>query len=154
MLQECVTVSKACVTTQPNKRVNYTFGMVLGVSDFCQEQRHLEWKQQLGNRLLHGYGTVSGLGVSLEDVTNPADVQVRVAPGYALSPQGRWMWLDDALCADEQTPAGSTAAITAGSLQTRPRANSQSILPKGGAGVPSGRERWVVASMTLHDSQS
>ena len=42
-------------------------------------------------------------------------------------------------------PSGATAAMIAGSVHRRPRANSQSILPKGGAGVPSGLVRWVGA---------
>jgi len=52
------------------------------------------------------------------------------------------------------TPFSSTAGITAGSLHKRPRAKNQSILPRGSAGVPSGRVRWVRAPMTLQRSQS
>jgi hypothetical protein len=83
----------------PTKRVNYTFGMVLGVDDFRQEQAHFEWKHQLSNRLLHGYGTVCGLQVSAQAVRNPPDVEIRIASGYALSPQGRWMWVEHDQCA-------------------------------------------------------
>jgi hypothetical protein len=82
----------------PNKRVNYTFGMVLGVDDFRQEQEHFEWKHRLSNLLLHGSGTVCGLGVTTQDAGG-GDVDVRVAPGYAVSPHGRWVWVERALCA-------------------------------------------------------
>ena len=40
----------------PNKRVHYAFGMVLGLDEFRQEQEHFEWKDALGNLLLHGSG--------------------------------------------------------------------------------------------------
>ncbi|MET0621751.1 MAG: hypothetical protein ABW250_02115, partial [Pyrinomonadaceae bacterium] len=97
-MQDCCTSAtsdKALLS--PNKRVNYTFGMVLGVDDFRQEQEHFEWKHRLSNLLLHGSGTVCGLGVTTQDAG--ADVDVRVAPGYAVSPHGRWVWVERALCA-------------------------------------------------------
>ncbi|MDT7807863.1 MAG: hypothetical protein QOJ70_1676, partial [Acidobacteriota bacterium] len=97
-MQDCCTSAtsdKALLS--PNKRVNYTFGMVLGVDDFRQEQEHFEWKHRISNLLLHGSGTVCGLSVTTEAVG--ADVEVRIAPGYAVSPHGRWMWLERALCA-------------------------------------------------------
>ena len=52
------------------------------------------------------------------------------------------------------TPAVSTAGITAASVHRSPREKSQSILPKGGGGVPSGRVRCVGASATLQFDQS
>ena len=88
MLNDCIPASTTSAPLIPSRRVNYEFGMVLGVNDFRQEQAHAEWKSQLNNRLLHGYGTVSGLGVSAEGVLNPDGVQVRVGAGYAISPQG------------------------------------------------------------------
>jgi hypothetical protein len=83
----------------PAKRVNYTFGMVLGVDEFRQEQAHFEWKHRLSNRLLHGYGTVCGLRVTAEAVVNPPDVEIRVSRGYALTPHGHWVWVEQDLCA-------------------------------------------------------
>src|SRR5258708_1357060 len=50
---------------------------------------------------------------------------------------------------DMATPLPSTAAMIVGSEQSRPRAKSQSILPKGGGGVPSGRGRRVGAFARL-----
>ena len=76
----------------PNKRVNYTQGMLLGAGDFRQEQTHFEWKHALGNRLLHGYGTVCGLKVRAE--RSRTDVNILVEPGYAVSPAGKWIWVE------------------------------------------------------------
>src|SRR5438067_909759 len=99
IMRDCVTVSADNAPLVPTKRVNYTFGMVLGVDDFRQEQTHFEWKHQLSNRLLHGYGTVCGLQVSAQAVINPPDVEIRIAAGYGLSPQGKWMWVEQDQCA-------------------------------------------------------
>jgi hypothetical protein len=97
-MQDCCTSASADkALLNPNKRVNYTFGMVLGVDEFRQEQEHFEWKHRISNHLLHGSGTVCGLKVTSEVVG--ADVDVRVAPGYAVSPHGRWVWVEKALCA-------------------------------------------------------
>src|SRR5438132_14409027 len=94
MMRDCLTVSTDSAPSLPTKRVNYTFGMVLGVDDFRQEQAHFEWKHQISNLLLHGYGTVCGLRVSPAAVTIPADVEIRISSGYGISPQGRWIWVE------------------------------------------------------------
>ena len=52
------------------------------------------------------------------------------------------------------TPRASTAGSVAGSLANRPRQRNQSILPSGGAGVPSGRVRWVGTFSALQARQS
>jgi hypothetical protein len=98
-MRDCLTVSADNAPLIPTKRLNYTFGMVLGVDDFRQEQAHFEWKHQLSNRLLHGYGTVCGLQVSARAVVQPSDVEIRIATGYGLSPQGKWMWVEHEQCA-------------------------------------------------------
>ncbi|KAA3661190.1 MAG: helix-hairpin-helix domain-containing protein [Chloroflexi bacterium] len=96
------------VTTETNenasemrsKRVNYTYGMVLGVDDFRQEQDHAEWHHQQHNQLLHGYGTVSGLHV--EEYFDEAEddlSQIRVTKGFAVSPRGETIWVNKDLCA-------------------------------------------------------
>jgi hypothetical protein len=91
-----VTTSAENGPLAPNKRVNYAFGMVMGVDDFQQEQEHFEWKHRISNRLLHGYGTVCGLRVKA--VGTGTDVEIRVEPGYGISPQGRWIWVDREQC--------------------------------------------------------
>lgn len=97
---ETTTTTTTAAALPPNKRVNYTYGMILGVDEFRQEQQHFEWKHQLGNRLLHGYGTVCGLHVS-QRPPEPAgtDIEIVVERGYAISPQGHWIWVDRTLCA-------------------------------------------------------
>ena len=97
-MKDCIRASADTSPLDPNKRVNYAFGMVLGVTDFGQEQTHFEWKQRLNNRLLHGYGTVCGLQVSAQALPDGTDVEIYVSPGYAISPQGRWIWLEYEQC--------------------------------------------------------
>ncbi|HKJ92857.1 MAG TPA: hypothetical protein VJ957_06800 [Longimicrobiales bacterium] len=81
----------------PSKRVNYSFGLVLGVDEFVQEQTYLLAKHRLHNRALHGYGTVWGLKVDVPDDVDPPEV--RVAPGLALSPAGYEICVPTVMCA-------------------------------------------------------
>jgi hypothetical protein len=97
-MKDCIKASADYVPEDPNQRVNYPFGMVLGAADFYQEQAHFEWKHRLGARLLQGYGTVCGLAVSAQATTGGTDVEIQVSPGYAISPQGRWIWVEHAQC--------------------------------------------------------
>lgn len=96
-MRDCTTVSTDTATLTPNKRVNYVPGMVLGVDDFRQEQEHMEWKSRISNLLLHGSGTVCGLRVTSQPM--PGDIEIRVSPGYAVSPHGKWIWVERELCA-------------------------------------------------------
>jgi hypothetical protein len=90
----------ATVTVQPpdpQKRVNYTFGLVLGVDEFLQEQTYFLEKHRLENRLLHGYGTVWGLKVTVESgETGP---EIDVTPGVALTPGGQEICVSRKMCA-------------------------------------------------------
>ena len=97
-MKDCISTSADNLPLDPNKRVNYAFGMVLGVNDFRQEQTHFEWKQRLSNRLLHGMGTVCGLKLSTRPLSNGSDVEVYVTPGYGISPQGHWIWVEHEQC--------------------------------------------------------
>jgi hypothetical protein len=67
------------------QRVNYVYGMLLGVDDFEAEQRYGIGLRRLGNRLVHGHGVVCGLGV---EVAEGGD-GVRVLPGLAFDGWGR-----------------------------------------------------------------
>jgi hypothetical protein len=96
-MRDCTTVSTDNAPLKPNKRVNYPFGMVLGADDFRQEQLHHEWKSRLSNLLLHGSGTVCGLRVTPRP--EAGDIEIRVSPGYAVSPHGNWIWVERELCA-------------------------------------------------------
>lgn len=78
----------------PLQRVNYSFGMVLGVDDFRQEQTYLMARDDRLLRELVGYGAIRGLTVSLQGS------QVRVSPGMALMPDGRLVAVQAEQCAD------------------------------------------------------
>lgn len=80
----------------PLKRVNYTFGMVLGVDEFKQEQTYFVAKGRSHNRLAHGYGTICGLQVQV--VTSP-DLEVQVSKGVAINPQGQEICVNQLMCA-------------------------------------------------------
>lgn len=79
------------------KRVNYPFGLVLGVDEFVQEQTYLLEQDRGHNRLLHGFGTAWGLGISVsKDITLP---EVQVAPGAAVVPAGMRICVPHPMCA-------------------------------------------------------
>lgn len=98
-MRDCLTTSTLNGILPPNKRLNYSFGMVMGVDDFRQEQTHFEWKNELSNLLLHGYGTVCGLAITSEPTEDGNDIVIRIARGYAVSPKGHWIWVDRDQCA-------------------------------------------------------
>ena len=81
----------------PAKRVNYSFGLVLGVDEFLQEQTHLLEKHRRHNRMLHGFGTVAGLKVLVPFDVNPPEI--RVASGFAVSPGGFDICVPSTMCA-------------------------------------------------------
>src|SRR5499426_1648544 len=64
------------------KRVRYFDGQFLSVDDLTTEQSYFREKQRLRNRLLVGWGIVSGLEVSVGKTV------VTVSPGVALDPDG------------------------------------------------------------------
>jgi hypothetical protein len=67
------------------KRNNYFSGKLLSAEDFNDEQSYFLDKMRLHNRMLHGWGTVSGLEVSAsEDSFNG----IIVSPGVAIDPFG------------------------------------------------------------------
>jgi len=75
------------VGTSIAKHVNYSPGMVLGVDDFVQEFVYLNGRDQSTARELIGYGTVSGLQVTVSsDARGP---RAMVSPGVALTPLGQ-----------------------------------------------------------------
>jgi len=98
-MKDCLSTVTTNGTLPPNKRLNYALGMVMGVDDFRQEQLHVEWKNRLSNLLLHGYGTACGLAVTTEPTADGNDVLVRITEGYAVSPRGNWIWVDQEQCA-------------------------------------------------------
>jgi hypothetical protein len=63
-----------CAPVPEFRRLNYTYGQMLGVADFRTEQSYFREKQRLHNRCLHGYGVVCGL------LVHPADDPRHWAP--------------------------------------------------------------------------
>jgi hypothetical protein len=92
----CVSISTG--TLSPDLRVNYAYGMVLGLGEFLQEQRYLIEKDHLHERALHGFGTVYGLQVTTESVAD-ADYTVTVAPGMCIDQWGREVVVRTPQCA-------------------------------------------------------
>ncbi|HUH12078.1 MAG TPA: hypothetical protein VMK65_03175 [Longimicrobiales bacterium] len=85
------------LTAEPDKRVNYTLGLVLGVDEFQQEQLYHTAARRGHNRLLHGYGTVWGLALTPSEDDDP-DPQIRVSAGVAVDPCGREICVPDTMC--------------------------------------------------------
>jgi hypothetical protein len=81
----------------PSKRVRYTAGLVLGVDEFTQEQTYHVARDRLHNRLLHGYGTASGLKVTVR--TTGQGPEVVVSAGAAVDPRGQIVCVRSAQCA-------------------------------------------------------
>ena len=80
----------------PTLHVNYAKGMVLGVDDFTQEFAYLSGRDQWAVRELLGYGTTSGLAVTVEDTADGP--QVRVGPGAAAVPSGKLVCVTSEQC--------------------------------------------------------
>ncbi len=99
-MNDCIKASDNKVILDPKKRLNYEFGMVLGVNDFRQEQEHHEWKHRLSNRFLEGSGTVCGLQITAGAVIDAGnnDIEIRIAPGYAITPKGNWIVVEKDQC--------------------------------------------------------
>ena len=89
------TASPSLQKLDPSKRVNYTFGLVLGVEEFLQSDTYFLAKHSLENRMLHGYGTVCGLDVAVQ--TTP-QLEVQVTPGWALNPKGQEIHVRQLMC--------------------------------------------------------
>jgi len=71
---------------EPPKRISFFDGRLLTAEDLTAEQDYFLGRLRRHNRLLHGYGVVQGLHVSVTgDTTAPS---VTVVPGYAVDPLG------------------------------------------------------------------
>jgi hypothetical protein len=70
----------------PSKRVNYSEGMILGADDFNQESAYHRGQNQALARESVGYGTLSGLHVSVR--AGERGPEIRVSPGAAFTPTG------------------------------------------------------------------
>ena len=99
--QQCISLANGALS--PDQRVNYEFGLVLGVNEFRQEQEYFLEKNYLYNRELHGFGTVSGLKVTLQTPSdNPNEREIIIKPGVAVDQWGRSIVVRNTLCAHLQ----------------------------------------------------
>ena len=89
------------------ERTRYFAGQLLDEADLTQEQLYLREKLRRHNRLLHGWGIVSGLGVR----PGPADGEVTVEPGYALDGYGDEIVVADAVIVDLLSEDGDGNAV-------------------------------------------
>lgn len=94
--RRCVSLAQG--TLSPDMRVNYEFGLVLGVNEFRQEQLYFLHKDYLHNRALHGYGTVAGLQV-IPEAAGGGDVKLTVTPGIGIDQCGRAFVVRNPQCA-------------------------------------------------------
>jgi len=86
------------VSPDPHRRVSYSNGLVLGVDEFVQEEIYFLEQNRAHNRGIHGYGTVCGLFVEIQD-TSADGPQIWVGPGTAVDPKGRVVRVCEAQCA-------------------------------------------------------
>jgi len=93
------TASPSLQKLDPSKRVNYTFGLVLGAEEFLQSDAYFLAKHHLENRMLHGYGTLCGLDVLVQ--TSPT-LEVQVTPGWAINPKGQEIRVPQLMCVQIQ----------------------------------------------------
>jgi hypothetical protein len=93
------------VTVERNR---YFAGQLLSEADLTQEQLYLREKARRHNRMLHGWGIVSGLGVR----PGPADYELTVEPGYALDPCGDEIVVADAVIVDLRTEDDDGNAVS------------------------------------------
>jgi hypothetical protein len=91
--------ARAAVQLDPVKRVKYSFGLVLGVDEFRQEQYHILTKFRRHHRRLHGTGTVWGLKVNVPPAALPENLEVQVEPGLAISLGGHEICVPARMCA-------------------------------------------------------
>lgn len=92
------TFSPVTVTSNsdPSKHVNFSTGMVLGVEDYRQEFAYHAARDKWIVREIAGYGTLSGLGVALDQ---PDQDKLRVTAGTAAAPSGQLICVGADQCA-------------------------------------------------------
>ena len=66
--------------------MHYFFGQALSAEDFLDEQNYFRSRLRRLNRILHGVGVITGLGVSIAGKGNSA--RVVIEPGLAIDAQG------------------------------------------------------------------
>lgn len=85
------------------ERVRYFPRQLMTAEDMNAEQAYFIERMRRHNRLLHGWGIVCGLEVEASP-TGDKPWQVRVKPGFGLSPQGDEIWVAAPVCFDLARP--------------------------------------------------
>ncbi len=112
-----------------DQRVNYAFGMVLGVDEMVQEQRHRLVADAAGYTLLAGSGTVDGLAVTASELNDEAagEVQIMVAPGTGIDRLGRRFVVPEAQCAHLGAWVAAQERARPGTIGDQPRDDDGTI---------------------------
>ena len=82
------TAATAAAAADPNRHVNFTTGMVLGVDDYGQEFVYHSARDKWIVRDFLGYGTLSGLAVAVDN-DGAKGPRVRVSAGAGAAPSGQ-----------------------------------------------------------------
>jgi len=97
---------------KPLTRLRYFPGQMLTADCMATEQAYFMDRMRRRNRLLHGFGVVCGLDVKLKEPGDqgsvgaapvPAGAEVWVCPGFAVTPEGDEVLLDEPVCVDLAT---------------------------------------------------
>ena len=94
----------------PFERNKYYYGMLLSVENFNAEQKYMNDKRRLTNRLLHGSGVVSGLNVVMID-----EQTISVESGMALDNTGREIVVSSPVTKKLSMINGYNSALKSGS---------------------------------------
>ncbi|MCR4780964.1 MAG: hypothetical protein K5876_07710 [Ruminiclostridium sp.] len=94
----------------PFERNKYFYGKLLSVEDFNFEQKYMNDKRRLVNRLVHGIGVVCGLNVVRVD-----DVTISVESGLAFDTTGREIVVDMPVTKKLSMLNGYDTALSSGS---------------------------------------
>ncbi len=94
----------------PFERNKYYYGMLLSVENFNAEQKYMNDKRRLINRLLHGSGVVSGLNVVRID-----EQTISVESGMALDNTGREIVVASPVTKKLSMINGYNSALSSGS---------------------------------------
>ena len=73
----------------PFERNKYYYGKLLSVEDFNAEQKYMNDKRRITNRLIHGVGVAAGLNVVMLD-----EQTITIDSGMALDSTGREVVVD------------------------------------------------------------
>jgi hypothetical protein len=93
----------SAASSETPKRPSYFSGQMLDATTLQSEQNYHREKRRRHNRLLHGFGIVSGLAVRVVPAVDRDGSRVIVEPGYAIDPLGEEIAL----------PGGASLALRA-----------------------------------------